>query len=100
MDILILSIATAFIAFTISETKLFTKFRNAIIARNSFFGELVSCGYCLSFWIALFFVLNYKIFVIFSNLIVIDIFVSTAIIAWLSAIQWALLNYLMIKIGK
>lgn len=48
-----LSIASAAISWTVSESYLFAGLRAAIAQRSSWWGYLVSCGYCIGHWVAL-----------------------------------------------
>jgi hypothetical protein len=54
----ILSIAVAMCSITISKEKIFRSIRNRIIMESDFFGDLIVCPYCLSFYIStIFFVI-------------------------------------------
>lgn len=99
VELILISIVTASISFTVTESKLFKTFREFIKRKSNFFGELVSCGYCFGHWIAFSIVILYDFNVFNTNLIV-DYFFTGLIIAWLSAIQWLLMYLLMIKAGK
>ncbi len=99
LELILISIVTASISFTITESKLFELFRNFIRRKNSFFGELVSCGYCLGHWVAFAIVIMYD-FNVFNNILFIDYFFTGLIIAWLSAIQLLFMYLLMNKAGK
>lgn len=46
------AIPVGVISLTVSKTHLFLSFREKVKAKSSFFGKLVSCPLCLSFWIA------------------------------------------------
>jgi hypothetical protein len=94
-----LSLATASISFTISETKLFKPFREWMKLKSRFAGELFSCGYCLGHWVAFAFVALYRpgIFKFWWPL---DYFLTALVIAWLAAFQWIVLCLLMEKAGK
>lgn len=93
-QIALLSLATASIAFGIAETKVLTAFRAWARRRNGWFGELVSCGYCLGHWIALALTTIYQPHAL-SAWWALDIALTTLIIAWLAAFQWALLCRLL-----
>jgi Protein of unknown function (DUF1360) len=47
-----LSLVTASVAFTLSETKLFAGLREWLKGRSALLGKLVGCGYCLGHWVA------------------------------------------------
>jgi hypothetical protein len=98
-QILLFSLPNAAIAFTVAETKIFAPFRNWTKQKSAFFGELVSCGYCLGHWTAFAIVAIYRprLFDLWSPL---DFFLTAVTLAWLSAFQWILLCWLMHKAGK
>lgn len=97
--IIYLSFITVSISFTVTETKLFKPLREWVKEKNSFLGEIISCGYCLGHWIALVLVAVYQPR-LFVSWWLLDYFLSAIVIAWLVAFQWALLCWLMEKIGK
>jgi hypothetical protein len=94
-----LSMASASIAFTITETRLFQRFREWLKAKSAFFGELASCGYCLGHWSAFLLVAIYQPRLL-ERWWPLDYFLTALVIAWLSGFQWALLCWLMEKAGK
>ncbi len=97
--ILYLSLVTASISFTVTETKAFQPVRGWTKSKNRFLGELVSCGYCFGHWIAFALVAIYqpKLFELWWLL---DCFLTALVIAWFAAFQWALMCILMEKSGK
>lgn len=98
-DVAMLSIVTASISFTVTETKLFMPVREWVKKRNAFLGELLSCGYCFSHWIAFALVAIYRTR-LFESWWLLDYFLTALVIAWLSGIQWATMGWLMEKAGK
>lgn len=98
-QVLYLSFVAASVAFTVTETKLFKPFRETILRKNSFLGELVSCGYCLGHWVAFALAAIYRPRV-FTAWWPLDYTLTALIIAWLAAFQWALLCLLVEKSGK
>jgi len=94
-----LSLVTASISFTITETKICAACRQWVKRRSTFFGELLSCGYCLGHWIALILVILFKP-QFFDTWWLLDYFFVVMIIAWLSGFQWALMGLLMKATGK
>jgi len=94
-----LSFATATISFTVAEMKVFMPLREWAKRKNAFFGELISCGYCLGLWIAFALVAIYKPR-LFESWWLLDYFLTALAIAWLSALQWILMCCLMDKAGK
>jgi hypothetical protein len=98
-QIALLSLVTATISFTISETKLFAPCRDWIGCRNRLLGELISCGYCCGHWIAFALVAIYQPRLFFAWW-PIDYFFTAIAISGLSAFQWAVLGLLAAKAGK
>ncbi|NOQ24887.1 MAG: DUF1360 domain-containing protein [Bacteroidales bacterium] len=93
-QIIWLSIITASIAFTLTETKLFLPLREWLSAKSKFFGKLVNCGYCTGHWIAFALVVIYKPRLL-DCCALLDYFLTALVIAWLGAFQWILLCLLM-----
>ena len=98
-DVLNLSVVTASISFTVSETKLFKPFREWVRGRSEFFGDLLSCGYCLGHWVALALVVLCRL-ALFKIWWPLDYFLTALVIAWLGAFQWVLMSLLMAKAEK
>ncbi|MCP5006358.1 MAG: DUF1360 domain-containing protein [Planctomycetes bacterium] len=98
-NVIYLSFVTASISFTVTETKIFKPLREWLERKNSFLGELFSCGYCFGHWVAFTLVAIYhpKLFEVWWLL---DYFLTALVIAWLAAFQWALMCWLMEKAGK
>jgi len=94
---ILLSITTASISFTVTETQIFKPLRDSI--KNPFFNKLFSCGYCFSHWIAFILVIIYqpKLFHFFW---ILDYFLTVLVIAWLASIQWLLMCWIMDKLEK
>jgi hypothetical protein len=84
-QIIILSLATGAIAVTISKAQVFASTREWIMKHNTWLGRLVSCSYCTSHWVAIFFVICYRPALI-QRWIVLDLIVSVFVIVTLAAI--------------
>jgi hypothetical protein len=97
--VIYLSLVTASISFTVTETKLFSPLREWVHGRSKFFGELVSCGYCLGHWVAFALVVIYRP-KLFDSWWLPDYFLMALIIAWLGGFQWALMCWVMERAGK
>ena len=97
--VIYLSLVTAAISFTITETKVFKPLREWLKKRSNFLGDLFACGYCLGHWIAFALVAVYK-----PKLVefwwLLDYFLTAIVIAWVSGFQWAVMCWLMDKAGK
>jgi hypothetical protein len=97
--VILLSVATASISFTVAETQLFEPLREWIKGKSSFFGELFLCGYCLGHWIAFVLVAIYKPR-LFDFWWLLDYFLTALVIAWIAAFQWMVMCWLFRKAGK
>lgn len=97
--IIYLSLVTASLSFTVTETKLFLPVREWMRRQNALLGELLSCGYCFGHWIALALVILYQAR-LFKAWWPLDYFLTAVVVAWLAAFQWAVLCWVMEKAGK
>ena len=98
-QVTLLSVVVACISFTVSETKLFEPFRNWINKKSPFLGGLFSCGYCFGHWVAFILVAIYKP-KLFEAWWLLDYFLTAIVIAWLAAVQWILMCYMVKLTGK
>ena len=96
-EIFILSLIVASISFTISEAAIFRKLRIRVKLRSVFFGKLIHCGYCCSFWVAVPIMILYqpRLYFLFSPL---DYLFTWFALAWIAGAQWAIMAALF-KIG-
>jgi hypothetical protein len=99
LKIVYLSIITASLSFTVTETKLFKPLREWVKERNHFLGDLLCCGYCLGHWAAFALVAVYRPCV-FDFWRPLDYFLTALVIAWLAGTQWVVMCLLMQKTGK
>ncbi len=97
-EVLLLSLVTVSISFTVTETKLFKPLRERV-REESLLGRLLSCGYCFGHWVALVLVVIYRPR-LFGAWWLLDYFLTTLAIAWLGGVQWVLMCLLMDKAGK
>ncbi|MCU0289370.1 MAG: DUF1360 domain-containing protein [Acidobacteria bacterium] len=97
--VIYLSFITASISFTVTETKIFKKLREWLKQKNTFLGELFSCGYCFGHWVAFVLVVIYKPKIIQSWWLL-DYFLVALVMAWFSGLQWASMCILIKKTGK
>ena len=88
-QIIWLSVITASVAFTFTETRLLLPFREWVCKRSKFFGKLVKCGYCTGHWVAFILTTIYKPR-LFYCCALLDYFLTALAIAWLGALQWIL----------
>ena len=92
-QIILLSVVTACISFTVTETKSFAPFREWLKEKSSLLGELFSCGYCLGHWIAFILVAVYMPR-LFESWWLLDYFLTALVIAWIAAFQWVVMCWL------
>lgn len=59
-QVAVLALATTSIALTVAQAQIFAPARGWIAKRNHWLGELVSCSYCTSHWVALALVAIYR----------------------------------------
>jgi hypothetical protein len=97
--VIYLSFVCACISFTVTETKLFKPLRDWLKKKSNFLGELFACGYCFGHWVAFALVAAYKPR-LFEFWWLLDYFLTAIVIAWLSAVQWVLMCWLIEKTGK
>ncbi len=95
----LLSVVTAFIAFTVAETVIFASLREWAKSRIAWLGKLLACGYCSSVWIALALTAVYRPR-LFEAWWPLDYLLTAVFIAWLSAFQWVILCWLIDRVGK
>lgn len=99
-QLILLSIVTASISFTITESFVFSSLREFIKTKSYYLGKLVSCGYCFSHWVALLLVLIYSFRILNSNILIFDYFFTALCLSWLGSFQWILMCYFMDKLNK
>ena len=83
--VFVLSLATTSISVTITKAKVFAPLRDFIFRIWNWLGELFSCPYCMSHWVAGVFVAIYRPTII-HKWIYIDLTVSLFVIVTISAI--------------
>jgi hypothetical protein len=74
-QVVVLALAIAAISVTTAKSRIFASARSWINERNEWLGELASCQYCTSHWLALVFVAIYRP-VIIKQWIIVDLLVS------------------------
>lgn len=84
-QVAVLALATAAISVTTSKARVFAFARKWIAGRNQWLGDLASCPYCTSHWVAIAFVAIYHP-VLVPQLIVVDFFVSVFVMVAIAAI--------------
>ena len=51
VQVVLLSLVMASVAFTLCETTLFARLRESVKGRSAWVGKLACCGYCLGHWV-------------------------------------------------
>jgi hypothetical protein len=97
--VLYLSLVTASISFTVTESKVFSPLREWLRAKSVALGDLFSCGYCLGHWVAFGMVAIYQPR-LFETWLWLDYFLTALVIAWIAAFQWVVMCWLMKKAEK
>jgi hypothetical protein len=97
--VLYLSLVTASISFTVTETKLFASLRGWLTTKSTVLGDLFSCGYCLGHWVAFGLTAIYQPR-LFQTWLWLDYFFTALAIAWIAAFQWGVMCWLMKKAEK
>ncbi|WP_373855435.1 DUF1360 domain-containing protein [Desulfocucumis palustris] len=70
-----LAMCVSTISLTITKSKVFSPLRNWVIKRNEKLGSLLSCPYCMSHWVATFYVIVLYIYspmAMVTNILFID----------------------------
>jgi len=94
--VLLLSLVTAAVSFTVTETKLFEGLRKGAASWRQLLGDLMSCPYCFGHWVAFALTAVYQPR-LFEGWWPLDYFLTALVIAWLAAFQSALLCLIMEK---
>lgn len=99
VNIILLSMVTASIAFTLSETRAFEWMRHWLVRHCWRLAELVRCGYCLAQWIGFLMtgMFRPRLFHCWAPL---DYVFTALVIAWLASWQWAAMCWLLRQAGK
>jgi hypothetical protein len=91
--LILASLASGCISFTVSEANIFRPLRNKIKNTSKFLGELVSCGYCLGHWVCFSIEIIYR-FNVFNRVPVLDEVLTAFIMVFGSAMTWLTINIL------
>jgi len=84
------------VSFTITKSKFFSPLRYWINKRNERLGSLFSCSYCMSHWVAAFFVVLLYIYsplMMVTNVLVIDITITIFAIIALATIITGIMHF-------
>jgi hypothetical protein len=84
-EVMVIALATAAISLTISKGRIFIPLREWIASRNTWLGELVSCFYCTSHWVAIALVVIYQP-VLLRKWLFLDLLVSVFVVVSVSTL--------------
>lgn len=84
--ILILGAATGVISITLTKALIFKDLREAVKARSKWFGKLLSCPFCSSFWIGAIWIGIYQPRALESSLWPVDLILSVFLDVAVSAV--------------
>lgn len=93
--LLVLTLATASITTTIAKAKVTAGFRRLLRRNAPWFGELFSCAYCLSHWVAFTLVCLYHLDLVRSSWALFDCVVTTFALVTTSALLVGVLSRLV-----
>jgi hypothetical protein len=97
-QVVVLSLVTASVAFTLCETTLCGA-AGLGEGPECVAGEARCCGYCMGHWVAFGLVAIYRPR-LFEGWWLLDYLLTALVIAWLAAFQWGALCWLTEKAGK
>lgn len=83
----LLSVITASISFFIAHSQLLEDLRERIQERSKFFGDLFSCCYCLSHWVAVIIVIIFSVRLFDCGWAGMDIVLTILAVAWFAGLQ-------------
>lgn len=89
-QVAILALATAAISVTVSKAKVFSGVRERIARRSHWLGELLTCPYCTSHWVAFALVAIYRP-VLVRAWFPVDLLVSAFVVVALAALLMGLI---------
>jgi hypothetical protein len=102
-EVLLISAVTAEVSFILAESALCSGVRRLAARANSSAGKLMSCGYCVSHWIALALVLALRPDPGWGRVGLTPfpaLLLTTLLVAWLAGAQWAAMCWLFARAGK
>lgn len=74
--IFLLSVVTSVISVTLARGLIFEDLRNWVVDKSKFFGTLITCPFCTSFWVAFVLIGVYRPIVTHSGFYPIDLIVT------------------------
>ena len=98
-QVVLLSIVTASVAFTVTEAAAFLWLRLWVASWSSVLGKLFACSYCFGHWVAFGLTWYYRP-LLFGDGSLLDYFLTALVVAWLAGWQAIALSWLMQRAGK
>lgn len=92
LTVLYLSIATGAISMTVAKAKIFAPVRAFVTQHTAFIGGGLSCPYCVSHWVAFFFVCLYRPYLVHGYFVVDFVVSMMVIVALASATSWVIFH--------
>lgn len=94
IDIGVLSLAISALSLTITKASIFRPARRRIADKNAWLGDLITCPYCMSHWLAFAAVIVYHTRIVHSRIYLLDLLVSAFMAValasvWSGLILWA-----------
>jgi hypothetical protein len=91
LGIAVIGIAVGVVTLTLTKATIFEGLRESIKRKSAFFGELCSCPYCTSHWLALVALLICRTPLRISNMLLIDYGLSILTVIFISALTAGLI---------
>ena len=98
--LLFAAMIVADISFVVSDSKLFKPFREWLKPRFEWLYSLVSCGFCMGHWVSFVITPIVAPCIFSTGFALLDCFLTSLLVAWLSGINWIIMNILLKKAGK
>lgn len=93
-SVVITALATWSISTTVAVAKVFEPVRVIVKRRSKYLGEGISCQRCISHWIAFSLVDLYRPRVVWSNVAILDYFITAMVIVAISDLIARCMNYI------
>ena len=100
-NLIILSMCVSTVSLTISKSKFFSPLRYCVNKRSERLGSFLSCSYCMSHWVAAFFVSLLYIYtpiIMVTNIIFIDVTITIFATIALATIITGIMYFIIKKV--
>jgi len=92
VGVALLSTASASVCFVVADAKIFSNLRTFANKKSKFIGSLLSCGFCLGYWVCGFLEILLLPTLFYHN--VTGYILTWLIMSWISGLQWAIMKYI------